>query len=567
MPADALTYEYLSKELDSLFAGGVVSKITMPYRDEIILAIRNGGQTGSLLLSASPACPRAHVTERKFVNPVTAPAFLMHLRKHIGSAKVISIDTVPYERVLRLKLRSRNELGDEEDKILYAEIMGKYSNIILVNGDGKISDCIRKITPDISSKRQLLPGLSYLPAPPQTEKKDISHPDFIARQLMNFPGGRIAPFIIKFLCGLSPVTVNECVYRAIGRESSDRLTEEQSGKIVAAIAGFYDFSDARPCVMISDGNAVDFCIRPYMTVGNGFEELPSLSQAMERYYDALDRKNRYQAQAHAVEAAVKAAIKKTEKRLDEFTSSAERAADYADDSLYGELITANIYRIGKNAAQFDAENYYTGETVRIPLDPALSPQANAQRYYKRASKKKKTVAQARERITEALADAEYLKSVLTEVENGEDPAEIDGIRAELASAGFIRARNDGKKAKPTASSPITFTIGGFTVRTGKNNLQNDALTRASKPDDIWLHTQKIHGSHTLISSGGREVPPEVIRRAAQVCAYFSAARNSENVPVDYTKAKHVSKPSGARPGMVVYTDQKTVYVKPSAPDA
>ena len=566
MPADALTYEYLSKELDSALSGGVIAKISMPYPDEIVLAVRNAGRTHQLLLSASPACPRVHLTEARYTGLPAAPAFLMHLRKHIGSARILGFDAVPFERVLRVRLSSRNELGDEETKTLYAEIMGKYSNLILVNGDGRVSDSIRRVTPDLSSKRQILPGLVYSPAPPQAGKTDISRPALIAEHLAAFPGGRVAPYIIRRLSGLSPATVNECVYRALGRESADALDKAQIDAIVRQLQAFYDFSSAEPCVMTSDGVPVDFCVRPYLTEGDGSVRCATLSEAMERYYYALDRKNRFDAQAHALVTAVKAALKRAENRLDESALTRERSADYEHEQRLGEFITANIYRLKKNMTAFTADNYYTGETVSIPLDPALSPQMNAQRYYKRAAKKKKAFTLAETQMREAAAAADYLRSVLAEIANGSDPADLIGIRAELVAAGIVRAPAKAAGKKPTPGTPMTFKAGGFTVRVGRNNLQNDALTRAARPDDIWLHTQKIHGSHTVIAAEGRAVPDEVIRRAAEICAFHSAARQSDNVPVDYTFAKYVHKPAGARPGMVVYTDQRTVYVKPQEGD-
>lgn len=561
MPADAITYQYLSKELDNTLSGGIIAKIAMPYPDEVILTVRNDGKTFQLLLSAAAACPRVHLTEEKYVSPLHAPAFLMHLRKHIGSAKILKIDTQPYERVLRLYLSGRNELGISETKTLYAEMMGRYSNLILVNADGRISDCVKKVTADISSKRTVLPGLQYLPAPPQ-DKSDISQPDLLRKRLAAFPGGKISSYIIKNLSGLSPATVNECVFRAIGKEEAPALTAAESGSIVAALIRFYDFADARPCVLTADGLPIDFGIRPYLTIGNGNTVCATLSAAMERYYVALDKKNRFDAGAHAVATTVKSALRRAENRLAEFTETREQSADYEHERLYGELITANIYRLKKNMTEFTADNYYTGGQETVRLDPALTPQLNAQKYYKRASKKKKAYEMAGDAIREAAETIDYLQSVLESLREGTEASELDDIREELTRAGILRVPLKKNKKRFEASRPKTYMIDGFTVRVGKNNLQNDALTRSARPDDIWLHAQKIHGSHTVITTDGQDVPDEVILRAAEICAFYSAARLSENVPIDYTRIRHVSKPSGARPGMVIYTDQKTVYVKP-----
>lgn len=561
MPADAITYQYLSKELDNTLSGGIIAKIAMPYPDEVVLSVRNDGETFQLLLSAAAACPRVHLTEEKYVSPMHAPAFLMHLRKHIGSAKILKIDTQPYERVLRIYLSARNELGVLETKTLYAEMMGRYSNLILVNAAGRISDCVKKVTADISSKRTVLPGLQYLPAPPQ-DKPDISSPEVLRKRLAAFSGGKISSYIIKNLSGLSPATVNECVFRAMGKEDAPALTAAETDAIVAALTRFYDFADARPCVLTSDGLPVDFGIRPYLTIGNGYTSCATLSAAMEQYYAALDKKNRFDAGAHAVAMKVKSALRRAENRLAEFTDTREQSADHERDRLFGELITANIYRLKKNMNEFVTENYYTGEQETIRLDPALTPQMNAQKYFKRAGKKKKAFEMAGDAIRESRETIDYLQSVLESLREGTEASDLDDIREELVRTGILRAPLKKSKKKFETSRPKACAIGGFTVRVGKNNLQNDALTRAARPDDIWMHAQKIHGSHTVITTEGRDVPDTVIARAAEICAFYSAARLSENVPIDYTRIKHVSKPSGARPGMVIYTDQKTVYVKP-----
>lgn len=559
MPADALTYAYLATQLDATLKGGVVSKISMPYKDEIILSVRRDRETFHLLLSASPSAARMHLTEHLPENPQTAPAFLMHLRKHIGGAKVVGVEAVPYERIVAVRLLSRSELGDLEEKRLIAEIMGKYSNIILVTGRGTVSDSIKHITGDISGKRIVLPGVRYETAPPQ-DKTDIRDTAALISHLQAFTGGKIAPHIIKRLSGLAPATVNEAVLRAVGTESADRLDAKQIDAIVRALQALYDFAKAAPCLMLRDGVPFDFCLSPYLSYHGQAVPYASLSQAMDTLYYSAAQKTRFDERARTLYTAVKTALAHAQNKAAKLLSTKQSAADFDDDRICGELLTANLYRVKPGMTELTVDNYYTGDMSILALDARLSPADNAQRYYKRYAKKKRAHELSGAQYTETQNTVEYLSSLLASFALCSTVAELDQIRNEMETAGLVKAPR-GKKVVSAPAAPLTFSVDGFTVSVGKNNLQNDALVRASRPDDLWLHTQKIHGSHVVIANGSR-APESVVLRAAEVCAYYSKARESENVPVDYTLVRYVSKPKGAPPGKVIYVNQKTVYVTP-----
>lgn len=565
MPSDALHYSFMAKELDERLRDGKIEKITMPEKDEIILTVRSRGENSNLLISAAASSARCHLTSRKKENPVAAPSFLMHLRKHIGGAKIIGISAEPFERVLKIKLATRNEMSDVEYKTLAVEIMGKYSNIILVGSDGKISDCIKKVGADLSSKRQVLPALKYLPAPAQ-DRVALTDSDAVQALLCSFGGGNLPDYIIRNMKGLAPVSAQEAVFAALGRTDCEKLSADEVQSVQNALAQLYRFDNVMPCIRKTDGADADFYIRPYKAFGGEYAFFPTLSAAMDEYFYDKDKAIRFGEKSHRLSAILKNAISRTEKKLAGFIEKTESCRDADRDRLYGELILANIYRIKQGMSEFTAEDWNDGgKLITVPLAKEKTPQANAQQYFKRYAKKKKTIEQTMPLCEKAKADLDYFDTVLISFSLCRENSEIDDLTEELERAGLLKPKQTKKKAKAKRipSMPMTFSFEGFTIRVGKNNIQNDTLTKNAKADDIWLHTKSIHGSHTLISAEGRTVPDSVILYAASLAAKFSKASASQNVPVDYTFVKYVNKPSGAPVGKVIYTHQKTVYVNPA----
>ena len=558
MPADSLHIRQTAAELNALLSGGRIDKITMPESDEIVLFIHNRGNH-ALVLSANPSLPRLHVTAHAPKNnPLTAPSFLMHLRKRIGGAVIESITPEPGERIVRFALRARGELGYEEKRTLICEILGKYANIVLVNEDGKISECIKHISPSSSDKRPVLPGLPYT-VPPAQDKIDIFCPERLRALLDGFTGGKIDGFILAGAAGLAPSTINGIVTSVLGSVYADTLTNAQKDELAAAFDAARLLAAVRPVLRKDENGKTDFWIAPFWHEGE-YTFFPTLNEAMDAYYSDLDRERRLQEKAHVPKTAVKNAIARTEKKLKLFLSRRNEAADAETDRLFGELITANMYKLKQGMESFTAENYYADPPalVRIPLQADKSPQYNAQAYYKRYAKKKKTLAVVREQIEQAENDLEYFHSVFDSF-SYTDEAGLEEIAAELQAAGLIRAyKTKNKKAKELPGEQITFH--GCVIRWGKTNYQNDRITRGARPDDIWLHTQKTHGSHVVVS--GEHISNEVLLRAAEIAAYYSKARLADNVPVDYTRKKFVNKPKGAAPGKVFYTDYKTLFVTP-----
>ncbi len=558
MPADSLHIKQIAIELNELLRGGRIDKLTMPEPDEIILHI-HAKANHTVVMSANPSLPRVHITKNAPKNnPLTAPAFLMHLRKHIGGASITEVTAHDGERILMFALKARNELGYEEKKTLICEIMGKYANIILTNADGKISECIKHISPASSEKRPVLPGLTYSFPPPQN-KVNIFDGSALKSVLSSFDGGNAGGYILANAAGLAPATVNAITAAALGGLFFNELTTEQIEKLADAFNQTRILKNAKPCVRKESGAKSDFWIKPFEQDGE-YEFFNSLNEAMDAHFFALDRDRRLSEKARIPKTTVKNAIARTEKKLKLFRERKAEASDAETDRLNGELITANIYRLKQGMSSFEAENYYEEppQKITVKLDSSKSPQYNAQAYFKKYAKKKKTLSIVEEQIAEAVADLEYFNSIYDSF-SFTDAEGLEEITAELYAANLLHEpKGKRKKEKLLSGGEIVFE--GCTIRWGKTNYQNDRLTKAARASDTWLHTQKIHGSHVIVS--GENVSERVLVRAAQIAAYYSKARLGENVPVDYTLKKYVSKPKGSPPGKVVYTDYKTLFVTP-----
>lgn len=557
MPADALHIRKAADELHDALAGGRVDKITMPETDEIVLHVHRK-ENLALILSANPSLPRAHLSRHAPKNnPLVAPAFLMHLRKRIGGAIVEKVTAVRGERILMLHLSARNELGYEVKRVLVCEIMGKYANVVLLDEDGKISECLKHISPASSEKRPVLPGLTYA-LPPAQNKADIFSRDAISSLLDGFTGGRLDGYVLSGAAGLSPATIAAVITRALGGVVFDTLTGAQKEALLDAFDENALLSDAKPCVRRADGRS-DFWLSPFYADGD-YTFFPTLNEAMDAHFCVLDRDKRLQEKAHVPKTVVKNAIARTEKKIKLFAARREEAADAEHDRLCGELITANIYRIKQGMRSFEAENYYEDPPamLTIPLQENKSPQYNAQAYFKKYAKKKKTLAVTDEQIMQAKRDLEYYTSIYDSFSYTDEEG-LEEIVSELYAANLLHAPKE-KKRKQKEAAGGRLEMDGCVIRWGKTNYQNDRLTRAARGDDVWLHVQKIHGSHVLVS--GDHISQQVLLRAAAIAAYYSKARLADNVPVDYTLRKFVSKPKGAAPGKVIYTDYKTLFVTP-----
>ena len=574
MALDAVAVKALVAELQCL-VGGRVDKVHQPERDEIAIGVRTYDESFRLLISASPAHPRIHLSTHSKSNPKTAPLFCMLLRKHLASGRITAITQVGFERIVKVSVESYDELGDYTEKSLYVEIMGRHSNVILVNNEGRIIDSIKRIDESMSSVREILPGGVY-ELPPIQSKTALA--DWETENDLEFLGTqKVDKAIISQIAGISPLTAREMVYNVFGTTDvlSDAVNTNRYAMLkleINKLKSRTENNDFEPC-MIEDtqtGKLVEFSAIPieqYETLAK-VVKYESMSELVDEFYYKRDVNERMRQKTadlvkllnnHRERIAKKMAI------LRSTLSDAEKMDTYRE---YGDLITANIYRIQEGHKSVELENYFDQnmKTVKITLDPSLSPSQNAQKYYKKYNKSKTALKEAQKQLEQSAEELEYIESTLAMVETADRLEDISVIRRELANEGYIkRSTNAQKKQKAEQSKPMHFVSSdGFDIYVGRNNTQNDYLTlKLANSSDLWFHTKDIHGSHTVIKLGlDKDVPKQTILEAAALAAYYSKARESSQVPVDYTTIKNVKKPNGAKPGMVIYEHYNTVYIKP-----
>ena len=574
MALDAVAVKALVAELQCL-VGGRVDKVHQPERDEIAIGVRTYDASYKLLISASPAHPRIHLSTHSKSNPKTAPLFCMLLRKHLASGRISAITQVGFERIVKVTIESYDELGDYTEKSLYVEIMGRHSNVILVNNEGRIIDSIKRIDESMSSVREILPGGVY-ELPPIQSKTALA--EWETENDLEFLGTqKVDKAIISQIAGISPLTAREIVYNVFGTTDvlSDSVNTNRYAMLkleINKLKSRTENNDFEPC-MIEDtqtGKLVEFSAIPieqYETLAK-IVKYESISELVDEFYykrDVAERMRQKTADLikllnnHAERIAKKMSI------LRATLSDAEKMDTYRE---YGDLITANIYRIQEGHKSVEVENYFDENlgTVKITLDPSLSASQNAQKYYKKYNKSKTALKEAQKQLEQSAEELEYIESTLAMVETADRLEDISVIRRELANEGYIkRSTNAQKKQKAEQSKPMHFVSSdGFDIYVGRNNTQNDYLTlKLANSSDLWFHTKDIHGSHTVIKLGlDKDVPKQTILEAASLAAYYSKARESSQVPVDYTTIKNVRKPNGAKPGMVIYEHYNTVYIKP-----
>ncbi len=574
MPFDGIVTSGIVRELNQVLLNGKIDKIYQPENDEIILHIRANFNNYKLLISVSSNYSRLHLMSGSKDNPETAPNFCMFLRKHIQGGKISSIQQKELERIVEIRIESYNELGYPSQKKLIIEIMGKHSNIILVDAETlRIADCIKKISLDVNRYRQILPGKEYVLPPDQGKISPLN----IDRELFikkihqaNIP---IIKAIYQSFQGLSPFIARQiCESAGVDEEmpshSVSAFQKEALFKQMYLICCCIREYKYQPCIIADSHNTIkEFyaLTTDWMKEHYSIHCYDSLSTVVQTFYSNRDKQNRLKQKSgdlykHIHSIMDKLGLKK--QRLIEEILKSEGADTY---KFYGELINANIYRIPEGSSEVLLDNYYNpGEEILIALDPQLTPAQNAQRYFKKYSKSRTAYKKKKIQLKEADKEMAYMESVLQSVKDAESPQDIEEIRQELMEEGYIRRRYTGHKKRKKLSQPLNFTSSdGFEILVGKNNKQNDALTlKTASKSDIWLHTKEIPGSHVIICCKGKEPTEKTIFEAASLAAYHSKGKMSENVPVDYTSVKNVKKPSGAKPGMVIYDHYKTVYVNP-----
>lgn len=546
MPQDAFTIKYVCRELKKKLTDGKISKITQPEKDLLTFIIYTAAGSVKLEICLSAKGCRVNISDSELTAPKVAPSFCMLLRKHLQNARIKDVAQIDGERIIYFDFDCSSEF-ELYGMRLYVELMGKYSNAVLVR-DGVIAGALKTTAIAETTKRILFTGAKYtLP-----ERQDKIPPGDLTALKTAFAQGFSDPakFISERVLGVSYATALDIEQTCGERVTADEVYEYLSGKVYS------------PCVTFADGFPSDFKVR---SASSEKKEYPSLLEAQTAYYAAVIAKRDFEDKKRRLSAAVAAAVKKLEKRLAVIEQKLFDCRDSETVKLKGELITANIYLIERGAESFEAVNYYDENCgkIKIALDKTLSPAENAQKYFRRYAKLKRTVEAVSAQREEATRELDYLNSINSHICAGECLADFEETEEELKALGLIREQKKDVKSKKI--TPFrAFDFKGFRILSGRNNVQNDRLLKSASPADIWLHTQKYHSSHVVIVTGGRTVPDEVLTVAAEICAYYSDGRGGNKIPVDYAKRQSVKKPPKAHAGFVVYNDYKTVLADPDA---
>ena len=573
MALDGAFLYAVKNELQPL-VGGRIEKIHQPSREEAVISIRTRSGSKKLYISANAGSARVHVTEKSVDNPQTPPMFCMLLRKRLGSGKLIAVRQDGLERILFLDFECVNELGDVVTVTLACEIMGRCSNLIVIDHEGRVIDSIKRVDEEMSRERMVLPGMKYT-LPPRDDRLNFltAEPDEITARLREVQPAELSKALIRVFEGISPVLAREWTFFA-GRGAelrSDTVDGDQLDRLLFAIkSAKQKLTEGECCFCVAadrDGMLKDFSFVRLSQYGTLMltKELGSASELLDYFYYERDRAARTKQRANDLFKLLVNLTERTSRRISAQQQELAACAEKDRFKLWGDLISANIYRIQKGDSSAEIENFYEEgcPTVSIELDIRKTPAQNAQRYY---SEYKKCVT-AEEKLARQIEKGEeelaYLDSVFDALTRAESENDIIQLRLELVQQGYIRS--GGSKAKPPkALPPIEYkSSDGYTILVGRNNCQNDQLTlKFAEKSDIWLHTQTITGSHVIIVTDGETPPDKTIEEAAIIAAVNSKGRNSTLVPVDYCLARYVKKPSGAKPGKVIFTNYKTAFVKP-----
>lgn len=553
MAYDGLFTIAMTKELQQLVTGRI-AKVHQPNAQEVIFTIRANGANKKLLFSIHPTYARVHMTEQTIENPPEPPMFCSLLRKHVEGGFIETIEQLDADRILKLTISSKNEIGDPITRYIYAEIMGRHSNLIMVDAETeKIVDSLKHLPPAMNSYRTVLPGSIYIAPPKQDKWNPVTVTD---EQLAEFfTEIRDAKEIMQQFVGFSPLHANELLFRA----------QEQQ---VPTVSIFRDFVNEfvvggiKP-TYLEQGRKVIFSPIDLHSFEEPKTYYNTLSELLDRVFFARAERDRVKQQAGDLENWLQAEINKLKLKLKKLDQDLKRAQNLDQYQLFGELLMANLYQFEKGAKSVTVENYYseTGDKITIPLSERKTPIENAQSYYAKYNKFKHALVKVEEQIQIATADIEYFELLAQQVQQA-SPADIEEIREELAEQGYMRLKKSKRRKKPVKPTPEKYVSStGVPISIGKNNKQNDYLTfKIARKWETWLHTKDIPGSHVVIHSDDPD--EQTILEAATLAAYFSKARESSSVPVDYTEVKQVKKPSGAKPGFVIYFEQKTVFVTP-----
>ena len=577
VPLDALCLSGLVHELEVAISGGKIDKIHQPGRYEVVMAVRAPKGNVKLLLSASPNHPRAQLTELTRENPDVPPMFCMLLRKHLTGARILEIIQPPMERVIEFRMEALDELGDRVERRIVLEVMGRHANLILLDSERRIVDCLRRVEGDMSGRRQVLPGLFYR-LPPAVEKKDpftLSAEQWKETIFVAPDESRVDHWLLDTFGGWSPLICRELAQRAGGATdiTFGELGECGRERLHRSIEQLLeDVKEHKylPTLITLEGRPRDFTFLPVTQYGEEgvLTEYPSFSVLMDGFFEQRESADRVKQKGQDLIRTATNARDRTARKIANQERELEATLDRERLRQYGDIITSNLHAMKKGMAVLKTMNYYDPDCaeVEIPLDFLLTPQQNAAKYYKDYNKAKKAEEMLTIQLEKGRKDLDYLNSVLENIKLAEGERDLQDIRQELIDTGFARRQTKGKeRGKKNLSKPMEFrSTSGMRISVGKNNTQNDLLTcKQAFKSDVWFHTQKIHGSHVILWTEGKQPDLQSLNEAACLAAWFSQARESSKVPVDYTPVKYVKKPAGARPGMVIYSTYETAWVEPN----
>lgn len=572
---------HVVNELKTEALGGRVSQIYQPNRDEILIHMRGRSGNKKLLLSTRANSPRVHFTGYSVENPATPPMLCMLMRKRLGGGKLLDIRQSGLDRVLRFEFECTNELGDKVMLSLAVEIMGKYSNVIFIDENGIIIDALKRVDMTMSSQRLVLPNIPYeLPA--QQDKLNIlltPPEEVVARIISTADEKPLNKAILGAVQGISPVVCRELEHAVLGgRDSSNKtLTIGEKALLAEKLRQLADTvltCSGEPLTLYHKGDAKPFDLTfvPVHQYGSLCEakRSPSFCELLDNYYIERDSADRMRVKSADLARVLTNLINRTTNKINIQTRELAACADREQLRIKGDLLQANLWRIERGASSVTVENFYDENSapLEIRLNPAISPAQNAQKFYKDYNKAKNAATVLAVQIEKGREELKYLESLQDVLARVTSEKELNQLRQECMDMGYIKRPRSAVK-RPAQLPPLEYTTSdGFRVLVGRNNRQNDHLTlKTASKRDMWLHTKDIAGSHTIIISDGREFTETAILEAAALAAYHSKARESSNVPVDYTLVRFVSKPAGAKPGMVIFTNNKTVYVTPAEPTA
>ncbi len=567
MPLDAICLQGVVGELTPQLTGSRIEKIQQPARDQIILLLRGSRR---LFLNAGANQPRIHLTEQLRDNPSQPPMFCMLLRKHLSGGIIESIRQEPLERVVTLTVLASDELGERSRFTLVWEGMPRRANLILCDRDGRIIDCLRRVDLEAEQDRQVLPGLFYR-LPTRQDKRSplsVTEEEFTALLERAAPGAPLDGWLLDTFTAISPLVARELTVRACGSTDAPVSQGNALWDVFSRWQKAVHENAFTPTLIKRNGSLADFTYGPVTQYGTyaETESYDSFSHLLDDFYEKREQAERVKQKGRDLLKTATTARDRVRRKLAAQEKELTACLDRDHLRICGELITANLYRMERGQSRLTAQNYYDENCadVDIPLDVRLSPQENAARYFKQYAKAKTAEKYLTAQLQRGGEELQYLESVLQELAQAESEQDFNDIRTELTDGGYLRGRGKKQPGFQRASKPREFrSSAGLRILVGRNNRQNDRLTtKDADKRDIWLHTQKIHGSHVILCTGGAEPDEQSLMEAASLAAYFSQAQGSTKVPVDYTPVKFVKKPAGAKPGMVVYTTYQTMLADP-----